>query len=218
MHHWRMRKREFFIPPEAIKPGLAPGRGLCFATDRITVEGYPVGYMYREKPDWPRDSGWRFLAGDEPPGYVDDPDNLALYDVNIIANYDPAIVPFLDASLGWAFERNPRSGTFEVVRSPDSTSGSECEYQCCLAARVSERDNGGMTRPALNLDDLTPEEQMDLLEEIWDRLTQQPAGIPLSEAQRSELDRRLDAFEEDVQMGRPLGRPWPEVRERLKSK
>ncbi len=57
---------------------------------------------------------------------------------------------------------------------------------------------------------------MDLLEEIWDRLSQHPAGIPLSDAQRLELDRRLDALEEDVRVGRPLGRPWSEVRERLK--
>ena len=35
-----------------------------------------------------------------------------------------------------------------------------------------------MTRPAANLDDLTPQEQLDLLEEIWDRLSQHPAGIP----------------------------------------
>jgi putative addiction module component (TIGR02574 family) len=73
-----------------------------------------------------------------------------------------------------------------------------------------------MTRPAVNLDDLSPEEQMDLLEEIWDRLSQHPAGIPLSDAQRAELDRRLDAVEGDIRAGRPPGRPWSEVRERLK--
>jgi hypothetical protein len=105
-----MRKRAFFLPPEAIR-ALAGGRGLCFATDRITVDGYPVGYMYREKPDWLTDSGWRFLAGDEPPGYVDNPDNLALYDVNIIANYDRDILPFLDAPFGSAFERDPHART-----------------------------------------------------------------------------------------------------------
>ena len=42
----------------------------CIATDRITVDGLPVGYMYREKPEegdpFERyDSGWRFTAGDE---------------------------------------------------------------------------------------------------------------------------------------------------------
>lgn len=72
-----------------------------------------------------------------------------------------------------------------------------------------------MGHSAINLDDLTPDEQLELLEEIWDRLSQHPANIPLSDAQRAELDRRLDAVEADIKAGRPLGRPWSEVRERL---
>jgi putative addiction module component (TIGR02574 family) len=76
-----------------------------------------------------------------------------------------------------------------------------------------------LTQPAVNLDDLTPDEQLDhVLEEIWDRLSQHPAGIPLADAQQSELDKRLDALEDDVRAGRPLGRPWSEIRERLKSR
>jgi putative addiction module component (TIGR02574 family) len=75
-----------------------------------------------------------------------------------------------------------------------------------------------MAHPAINLDDLSPEEQLQLLEEIWDRLSEHPADLPLSDAQRAELDRRLDALEEDIRAGRPLGRPWSEVRERLRSR
>ena len=52
-----------------------------------------------------------------------------------------------------------------------------------------------MANRAVNLDDLTPEEQLQLLEDIWDRLSQHPANVPLSDAQRAELDRRLDALE-----------------------
>jgi putative addiction module component (TIGR02574 family) len=74
-----------------------------------------------------------------------------------------------------------------------------------------------MGLPAVNLDDLSPEEQLQLLEDIWDRLSQTPANVPLSPEQREELDRRLDAFDEDVRAGRPLGRPWSEIRERLRS-
>jgi putative addiction module component (TIGR02574 family) len=75
-----------------------------------------------------------------------------------------------------------------------------------------------MGHPAVNLDDLSPEEQLELLGEIWDRLSQRPAGVPLTPEQREELDRRLDDLETDIRAGRPLGRPWSEVREQLRSK
>ena len=75
-----------------------------------------------------------------------------------------------------------------------------------------------MGHPVVNLDDLTPEEQLQLLEDLWDRLSEQPAHLPFSDEQRAELDRRLDALEADVRAGRPLGRPWTEVRERLRSR
>jgi putative addiction module component (TIGR02574 family) len=75
-----------------------------------------------------------------------------------------------------------------------------------------------MGHPAVNLDELSPEEQLELLGELWDRLSRQPANVPLSVEQREELDRRLDALEEDIKAGRPLGRPWSEVRERLRSR
>jgi len=117
------RRRSFFLPFEAIRP-LAPGRGLSFATDRITVDGHPVGYMYRQKPDHPNDSGWRFMAGDEPSEYLNDPDNWALYDVNIIANYDRDTIPFLDVPIGTAYERHPEGGRFRSVSFPEETDDS----------------------------------------------------------------------------------------------
>ena len=65
----------------------------------------PVGYMYRTRPHDELDSGWAFLAGDEEEAYMDDPNNLEIYDVNTIANYDPKIIPLLDAPVGSAFIR-----------------------------------------------------------------------------------------------------------------
>src|SRR6185437_9930901 len=82
---------------------LAPGHGSCVASDRITVDGRPVGYMYREKPDNEVDSGWRFFAGDEAEEYTEKPTNFELYDVNTIANYDPDIVQLLHAPIGSAY-------------------------------------------------------------------------------------------------------------------
>jgi hypothetical protein len=85
---------------------LAPGRGSCIASDMIVVDGAGVGFMYREEPDSELDSGWRFFAGAETQAYADEPSNFALYDINTVANYDPDVVPLLDAPVGSAFERN----------------------------------------------------------------------------------------------------------------
>jgi len=72
-----------------------------------------------------------------------------------------------------------------------------------------------MGRPAINLDELTPEAQLELLGEIWDRLSRNPCAVPLTEAQRAELDARLDELEDDLRAGRHLGEPWEDVRKRL---
>jgi hypothetical protein len=70
--------------------------------------------MYRENSDNNLDSGWRFFAGDEPVDYVNDPENLGLFDVNTVANYDPAVIPFLAAPPGSAYARD-RSGKLVVA-------------------------------------------------------------------------------------------------------
>jgi hypothetical protein len=110
-----MATKRLSLPKEQIRP-LAEGMGGCLATDRITVEGRPVGSMLREVPSRADDSGWLFLAGDETQEYLDDADNLAIYDVNTIANYDPTIRPFLYALPGQCFDR--RGDTF--VEAADS--------------------------------------------------------------------------------------------------
>jgi hypothetical protein len=68
--------------------------------------------MYREEADFPEDSGWRFLAGDESDEYMDDADHHGLYEVNTIANYDPEIIPFIESPPGSCFVRDPRTQQF----------------------------------------------------------------------------------------------------------
>ena len=58
---------------------------------------------------------------------------------------------------------------------------------------------------------LSPAERILLVEEIWDRIAAEPAAVPISPAQRAELDRRLDALESNPD----AGRPWTEVRAEL---
>lgn len=105
--------KNFKLKAEQIK-ALAKGYGGCIATDMITVEGKLVGYMYREEPSDPQDSGWCFMSGLESQEYMDVPSNHEIYDVNTIANYDPDIIPFLNAPIGSAFERNSLGTLVEI--------------------------------------------------------------------------------------------------------
>lgn len=92
------------LRPDELKP-LATEYGLCRASDKIVVDGEKVGFMFREEPEEPNDSGWRFLAGTETEDYINQPGRLAHHDVNLVANCDPDIVPNLGAAVGVAFER-----------------------------------------------------------------------------------------------------------------
>lgn len=84
----------------------------CYATDRITVDGCRIGFMYREVPhDKKFDSGWRFLAGDESADYMNDLNNMDIFNLNTICNYDPDIIEFLDSPVGSAFYRD-KNGYF----------------------------------------------------------------------------------------------------------
>jgi hypothetical protein len=104
--------KPFKIPRGQLRR-IIPDMGGCYATDRITVDGSKVGYMYREEPRNNIDSGWRFLAGDESQEYADAPDNWAIYEVNTICNCDEAITPYLRAPVGSAFGRVPGTDEFE---------------------------------------------------------------------------------------------------------
>jgi len=88
----------------------------CLASDRIMVDGCKVGYMYREAPSEGRpDSGWRFLAGDENEEYLDNLDLVGIYQLNTVANYDPDIIPFLQARFGSTFIRGKDGVLRETV-------------------------------------------------------------------------------------------------------
>jgi len=97
-----------------IRP-LAEGHGACIASDKITVDGAPVRFMYREPALHDVDSGWRFLSGLESDAYLQDAAHHAFYDCNTIANFDRTIVPYLDAPVGSVFEKPPGAAEFARV-------------------------------------------------------------------------------------------------------
>ena len=107
-----MIEKHFKLSADNIKKLINPIGG-CYATDKITVNGEHVGYMYRETPDSKFDSGWRFLSGTENQEYADDPNNWAIYDVNTIANYDQSIIDYLDYPINSEFERIPGTNNFK---------------------------------------------------------------------------------------------------------
>lgn len=92
------------LSEEDIKQLIKP-MGSCIASSRITCDGQKVGFMYRDQPEFEIDCGWRFLSGDESEDYLEHSDNAKVYDVNTIANYDPAIIPFLKMPVGTELER-----------------------------------------------------------------------------------------------------------------
>ena len=111
------RNRDFHVKAEDVKSLLSDWKGAdgCIATNRITVEGYKVGYCYRENPDGDWDSGWRFTAGDESEEYMDDPNNAGIYKLNTICNDDPDIIALLHTPVPCAFERD-ENGVFQQIK------------------------------------------------------------------------------------------------------
>ena len=97
------KKKEEIMP---VLDWSGKGPDGCIASDTITKEGWKVGYMYRDvpSPNMP-DSGWRFMKGDENEAYMDNPDNHHIFKLNTICNYDPDIIPYLDAPIGTHFIR-----------------------------------------------------------------------------------------------------------------
>jgi hypothetical protein len=94
---------------------LADGYGGCIATDKITVDGEQVTYMYREAPQNELDSGWRFFAGTEDQTYIDDLTHSEVYDVNTIVNYEPAILAYLHYPIGSELERQSGTNKFDLL-------------------------------------------------------------------------------------------------------
>ena len=65
--------------------------------------------------------------------------------------------------------------------------------------------------PAIDIGRLSLDQRLRLLEQLWDSLTDEE--VPLTTAQREELDKRLDDLERDG----PREIPWGDVLSRLEA-
>ena len=66
----------------------------------------------------------------------------------------------------------------------------------------------GVTLKSLGIDQLPVEERLALVEDIWDSIASERAALPLPDAQRTELDRRIAEHEsnpDDVV-------PWEDIK------
>lgn len=61
---------------------------------------------------------------------------------------------------------------------------------------------------------LPVDERIEIAQSIWDSVAAVPEAVQLTEVQKLELDKRLQAYREDPK----AGSPWPEVRDRIMSK
>jgi putative addiction module component (TIGR02574 family) len=66
-----------------------------------------------------------------------------------------------------------------------------------------------MAKPALDLAALTPDEKLELIDDLWGSL--KPEDFELTGEQQAELDRRLDRLDREG----PVGTPWEAVRAKM---
>jgi len=66
-----------------------------------------------------------------------------------------------------------------------------------------------MAKPALDLTALTPDEKLELIDDLWGSL--KPEDFELSPEQKAELDRRLDRLDREG----PVGTSWESVRAKM---
>jgi putative addiction module component (TIGR02574 family) len=72
-----------------------------------------------------------------------------------------------------------------------------------------------MAKPAIDIDHLSRDERLDLIEELWESLSEEErSSLPLTREQEEELDRRLDAIDREG----PAGISPDELRARIKQR
>ena len=70
----------------------------------------------------------------------------------------------------------------------------------------------GMTDLAPELARLSPRERLDLIESLWESLDEN--DVPVTDAQRAELDRRMAGFDQDW----AESVPWDQLRGELRQR
>ncbi len=81
--------------------------------------GLGVGWLYRDEPDGPGDSGWRVFSGSEPEDFADEVSNFVEMPLEELLRIDKTLEPVLDAAPGTCWEREEGGAVFRQVRDFD---------------------------------------------------------------------------------------------------
>jgi putative addiction module component (TIGR02574 family) len=69
-----------------------------------------------------------------------------------------------------------------------------------------------MSKPSIaDIMELDVSERIELVQDIWDSVAAVPDAVPLTDAQRQELERRLAEYHRNPDSGSP----WDEVKRRI---
>ena len=93
---------------------------------------------------------------------------------------------------------------------------SEAKLACSLVRPRMKADEPEtrMGQAQQDFDGLTVEEQIQHVQDLWERIAARPERVPLTGAQRTELRRRLEEHRRDPNSGES----WEVVRDRLLNK
>lgn len=64
---------------------------------------------------------------------------------------------------------------------------------------------------AIDITKLSIEEKWELLDELWESIYESPEAAVLTQAQRAELDRRIEELDRDGSPGQPLEQVLQEI-------
>jgi hypothetical protein len=85
---------------------LFPPNIYCTVSNQISLDNQPIGFMYREKSEDTKNSGWCMFSGFEDDKYLKNKENFNAFELNILCNYDPEILPLLSADVGTIYKRD----------------------------------------------------------------------------------------------------------------
>lgn len=69
-----------------------------------------------------------------------------------------------------------------------------------------------MSMPAVDIQRMSPQERLKLIEDLWESLQADPDTLQLPESHRAELDRRI----EDMDKNPADSLPWEDVQQHLR--